>query len=652
MCGVAGFVGFDRPGGWDPRAVVEKMTGRVAHRGPDAQGIWLDADAGVALGHRRLSIVDLSDAGAQPMASKDGRWVVAYNGEIYNHAELSRDLVRAGAASFRGHSDTEALVEGLSHWGLEKTIQRCVGMFAIAAWDRRDRRLYLVRDRLGIKPLYWARFGASFVFGSELSALRDHPRFESDLDPSALAAYFEYCNIPAPLSIFRNVKKLEPATVLSVDASSLKMQSSRFWSAARFAESGQRNQFAGSYEDALVELKRLLSDAVGLRMLADVPLGAFLSGGIDSSLVVALMQDQSSRPVKTFTIGSTDSTFDESPHARAIASALGTDHTELMVSPAEAQAVIPLLPRIYDEPFSDSSMIPTFIVSRLARTTVTVSLSGDGGDEVFGGYNRHLWAPRLWKFGESVPRFLRHLLGSRIHAVPPATWDRLLSPLMSYVPSRFRFIFPGDKMHKIGAALSASAPRELYASLARSRGSNVLLEPPEAREDPWSSASAPESLGFVEQMMLLDLITYLPDDILTKVDRASMAVALEARVPLIDHRVVEFAWTLPTNFRIRNGVTKAPLRDLLGQFVPRHLFERPKSGFGIPVGDWVRGPMREWAEALLSPKKIRDGGILHPARVQALWQGHLDGKTNTAPAVWSVLMLQAWLEGAEGARWS
>jgi asparagine synthase (glutamine-hydrolysing) len=643
MCGIAGFLGEAAASHAESLAVVERMTSRVTHRGPDGAGAWVDASAGVALGHRRLSIVDLSPAGAQPMVSADGRWVVTYNGEIYNHREIANELSSGGPVAFRGHSDTEVLVEGIARWGVGRTVRKCIGMFALGVWDRQERRLHLVRDRLGIKPLYFGRFGGSLLFGSELAALKAHPAFRGEIDSAALAAYFRCCNVPAPLSIYRGVRKLEPGCILSFDGTAEAPTREQYWSAFDVAVEGRRNPFRGSYEEALDALGELLGDAVARRMVADVPLGAFLSGGIDSSLVVALMQERSARPVKTYTIGFADPAFDESRQAREVAAALGTDHTELVVAPRDAQAVIPELPRIYDEPFADSSMIPTFLVSRLARESVTVALSGDGGDELFGGYNRHVWAPRLWRVMRRAPWPVRVALARLLRTATPATWDVIAGRVMPLVPERLRFRLPGDKLHKVAGVLPARTPRGLYDVLATA-GLPDVLGTKVSGSDPWREAPVPEGLSFAEEMMLLDLVTYLPDDILTKVDRASMAVALEARVPILDHRVVALAWSFPERYRIVNGVTKAPLRDLLARRLPRSLFERPKAGFGIPVGEWVRGPLRDWAEALVQPARVRAQGLLDDERVQALWRDHLAGRTNATPAVWAVLMFQAWME--------
>ncbi|HVW28547.1 MAG TPA: asparagine synthase (glutamine-hydrolyzing) [Polyangiaceae bacterium] len=639
MCGIAGLLASDPARVVEARDVVQRMTGRLSHRGPDGHGVWVDDVAGVALGHRRLAIVDLSPAGAQPMQSADGRWVVTYNGEIYNRQELATELTDV---PFRGHSDTEVLLEGIARWGVGSTVRKCIGMFAFAAWDRLDRRLYLVRDRLGIKPLYWATCGGTILFGSELSALRAHPAFDSEIDLGAVAAYFRYCTVPAPLSIYRSTRKVLPGTILAFGAGSDEPVSEVFWSAMDVANASHARPFDGTYEEGLDALERLLGDSVARRMVADVPLGAFLSGGIDSSLVVALMQSKSSRPIKTFTIGSIEPSFDESGPARDVAKALGTDHTELLVTPREAQAVIPELPQVYDEPFADPSMIPTLLVSRLARASVTVALSGDGGDELFGGYNRHLWAPRIWRAMRYWPLPVRAGLSKLIRSVSASTWDVVAARAKPLLPASLEVRLPGGKLHKLASILSAKEPRELYTKLTIAGAADVVIGATEST-DPWQAAMPPTLFGFSEQMMLLDLTTYLPDDILTKVDRASMAVALEARVPMIDHRVVALAWQFPQDFRIRNGITKAPLRDLLSRFLPRILFERPKSGFGIPVGDWVRGPLRDWAEDLLDARRIRSRGVLDEHRVAALWRNHLEGRTSDSAGIWSVLMFQAWL---------
>lgn len=648
MCGFAGILDLNRRTSQAAlRAGVARMTATLRHRGPDDAGVWLDPAAGLALGHRRLSIVDLSPAGHQPMLSASGRYAIVFNGEIYNAPQLRRELddVTAGSIPFRGHSDTEVMLAAFAHWGVQPGLSRMNGMFAFALWDRHEQVLYLGRDRFGEKPLYYGWAGKTFLFGSELKALRSHPDLRGDINRGALALYLRHNCIPAPHSIYEGVYKLPPATILSVSADADEaVVPQPYWSLQKVVERGAADPFAGSDRDALAEMETLLRDAVGVRMLADVPLGAFLSGGIDSSTVVALMQAQSDRPVRTFTIGSCEPDYNEAGHARAVAQHLGTDHTELYVSPAEAMEVVPRLPEIYDEPFADSSQIVTFLIARLARQHVTVCLSGDGGDEIFGGYNRHLWNGRIWNFIRWAPPALRAAVAHAIRRVPPQRWDAFFERLGHFLPRNAKHNQFGYKLHKFAGILPAANPREIYFALA-----SHWMEPasvvagakePETlltRADAWS-----RSPDLSQQMMYLDAATYLPDDILTKVDRATMAVSLEARVPLLDHRVVEFAWRLPASMRIRNGQGKWILRRLLDRHVPQHLTERPKAGFGIPLDRWLRGPLREWAESLLDERRLRDEGFFNPQPIRKMWSEHLGGNHPWQYHLWDVLMFQAW----------
>lgn len=653
MCGV---VGFWSPGG-SPQEMLEtvgRMAAAAPHRGPDDQGEWVDAGAGIALGHRRLSILDLSPGGHQPMASRGGRYVAVFNGEVYNFRALRREL-EAGphGASFRGHSDTEVILAAVEAWGLEAAVRRFVGMFVIALWDRRECVLHLVRDRLGIKPLYYGWCGDTLLFGSELKMLRPHPRFEGRVDRDALTLLLRHNCIPAPYSIFQGIRKLTPGTVLSVRSPRDRdAEPVAFWSAREVAEQGMRSPFTGSDAEATDELDSLLRDAVRLRMEADVPLGAFLSGGVDSSTVVALMQAQSARPVKTFSIGSPEAGYDEAQDARRVARHLGTDHTELYVTPREALEVIPSLPELYDEPFADSSQIPTFLVSRLARTQVTVSLSGDGGDELFGGYNRHLWVDRIWRRVGWIPRGVRRGAAGAITGVPPHAWDRVYRALEPVLPAAQRHRVPGYKVHKLAGTLGADSPQSMYRHLTSHWTDPAALvrgaqEPPTLLS---GGREGPAGADVTRRMMYLDLVTYLPDDILTKVDRASMGVSLEARVPILDHRVVEFAWRLPMRMRIRDGQGKWLLRQVLYRYVPRELIERPKTGFGVPIGEWLRGPLREWAEALLDPRRLRDEGYFHPGEIRRRWEEHLSGRRSWEYHLWDVLVFQSWLEAQTQAR--
>lgn len=652
MCGLTGILDPRPRGDAELHRLAQKMSAQLAHRGPDAEGIW--AESGVALGHRRLSILDLSSAGAQPMHSACGRYVIAFNGEIYNHLDLRRDLEATGVApDWRGHSDTETLLAAILHWGLDETLHRAAGMFAIALWDRRDRRLSLARDRVGEKPLYWGWAGEAFVFGSELKSLRQHPNFPRDICRKALAQYLRFAYVPAPFSIHPGVYKLEPGCVLTVEdappasppsapvrpgRSHGSLSIRRYWSMNEMFESGSQAQFS-SEDEALREVNKALAGAVGRQMIADVPLGAFLSGGIDSSLIVALMQSQSSRPIRTFTVGFENPKFNEAPFASAVARHLGTDHTELTVTETEARDVIPLLPDMYDEPFGDSSQIPTHLVCKAARGNVTVALSGDAGDELFGGYNRYFWGPRIWQRLDWIPYPLRRGLGRALATVPVSAWDRL------GVLTGDRVTRPGDKAHRLAARLrDVHTMDDLYRSLVSEwPGEEMVVgldsAGPTLLEDSLPSALDVTAAG---RMMAQDLRTYLPDDILCKVDRAAMAISLETRVPFLDPDVLAVSSRLPIEMKMRDGQGKWALRQLLYRYVPRDLIERPKAGFGIPVGEWLRGPLRGWAEELLSEAELRRDVLINPAPVRQAWKEHLSGQRDWTHKLWIVLMFVAW----------
>ena len=652
MCGLAGFFGFSnavaRVG---PRAILRDMGNRIAHRGPDDADIWFDEAVGIGLSHRRLAIVDLSPAGHQPMFSASGRWVTVYNGEIYNHAAIRVSLERAGLApAWRGHSDTETLLASIEAWGLEATLERSVGMFALALWDRQERVLHLARDRLGEKPLYVGKAGPVLLFGSELKAMRAHPEWRGDIDRDALTAYFRYGYVPAPASIHRGISKLPAGTILSVaqaDMHAASLPSARpYWSYEAAARSGAVEPFRGSEDEALEELARLVEQAVSLQRVADVPLGAFLSGGVDSSTVVATMQAQSSDPVRTFTIGFTDSAYDESTHAESVARHLGTQHTRLTVTPADAMSVIPRLPTIYDEPFADSSQIPTACVSALARRHVTVSLSGDGGDELFGGYARYWNASPTVRVAGAIPSPLRHALRTAIGMVPAAAIDLLARPVAHRIPE-LRGDLASLKLRRFASLLRASGPQEVYRHRVThwDPSDGLVLggtEVPTAyRNDPQALADAS---SFEQWMMNADALVYLPDDILVKVDRAAMSVSLETRVPFLDHRIVEFALSLPPSMKIRGHDGKWLLKRLLDRHVPRSLVERPKMGFGVPIDDWLRGALRDWGEELLDPTRLRREGYLDTATVRRCWDAHQAGVARNGYRLWDILMFQAWLD--------
>jgi asparagine synthase (glutamine-hydrolysing) len=639
MCGIAGFVGASNIGSGDNNGIAAAMAASLAHRGPDDEGIWLDPAAGTALVHRRLSIIDLSPAGHQPMLSADERFVITYNGEVYSYQPIAAELAARGH-KFRGHSDTEVILEAFAESGIEATVKRMIGMFAIALWDRRERTLTLIRDRLGIKPVYWARFGSLFMFGSELKALRACPGWTPRIDQNAVAAFMRHNYIPAPHTIYEGVYKLEPGTILTLPWQG-EPRISRYWDARAVARDGMHRPLEGGDAELTEQLETLLTDAVGRRMIADVPLGAFLSGGIDSSTVVALMQAARSGKVKTFSIGFEIPGFSEAHHAAAVAQHLGTEHTELTVTPDEALGVIPRLPDWYDEPFADSSQIPTYLVSAMTRKHVTVALSGDGGDELFAGYNRYQLTQQFWQALSLMPKALRRTAAAAITAVRPDRWNALLSAL----PARLNLPQVGDKLHKAAAVLQQDSADEIYRRLVSHwEPSEIMPQAHEPRSILDDEKLATEFADLMSRMQFLDLVTYLPDDILTKVDRASMAVALEARVPLIDHRVVEFAWRLPRETKVRDGTSKWILRQVLYRHVPPELVERPKMGFGIPLGEWLRGPLRDWAETLLDEKRLREAGLLDHAMVRRFWQEHLAGSRNWQYLIWDVLMLEAWRE--------
>ena len=635
MCGLSGCLG----GTNGAEKNLSIMSDTLVHRGPDDSGIWIDETAQIGMSHNRLSILDLSAAGHQPMISESGRYVVVFNGEIYNHLELRKKLIKN---SFKGLSDTETLLSCIEEWGLDSALKNYVGMFALALWDRKERLLYLARDRIGEKPLYYGWQGeggnASFLFGSELKVLKAHPSFQSVINRHAITLFLRYNYIPTPYSIYQGISKLLPGTMLTVSLDNRKPIISSYWSAEEVAIRGVDTACKESDDKLLNELEGVLQNSIKQQMVADVPLGAFLSGGIDSSLVVALMQQQTSHPVKTFTIGFSEAGYNEAEYAKAVAKHLNTEHTELYVSPAEAMGVIPQLPQLYDEPFSDSSQIPTFLVSKLAREHVTVCLSGDAGDELFCGYNRYLLTDRLWNKLSLFPASLRSGLANVVTTISPA----VLSKIFGFLP----YANVGDKIHKAAGVLGSSSVDDLYLGFVSHWGNPESIVLNGKEPDTLLNREILKLSDFtqVQKMMLLDLLTYLPDDILTKVDRAAMGVSLETRIPFLDHNIVEFAWRMPMNFKVRNGESKWALRQILYKYVPKELIERPKMGFGVPIDGWLRGPLRDWAESLLDESRLRQEGFLNPAPIRQKWEEHLSGRRNWQYQLWDVLMFQAWLE--------
>lgn len=656
MCGFAGILHSTAASRDELCDAVTAMADPLRHRGPDDAGSWIDADAGIALGFRRLAIIDLTAAGHQPMVSHDDRYVIVFNGEIYNHEELRAAVRQDGATGpWTGHSDTETLLECVSYWGVRHTLKRAIGMFALALWDRRDRRLHLARDRFGEKPLYYGWTGSAFLFGSELTAFQRYPGFDNPIDRDALALYMQYLCVPAPYSIYRDVYKLEPACILSLPLAGARtspgsapfapladkrLTIEQYWSLEEVAQRAQ-SELIDTEAEAIAQVERVLTDAVRLQSIADVPLGAFLSGGIDSSLIVALMQAQSSLRVKTFTIGFGEHGYNEAADAKAVAQHLGTDHSEIYLSADEAMAVIPQLPRLYSEPFADSSQIPTHLVSQMARQHVTVALSGDGGDEMFGGYVRYTWAPKVWQQLQAVPSSMRPAVGAALTSIPAAVFDGV-GRIAGMRVARL-----GEKAHKLGWRLrGVNDLDDLYRTLvttwprespAVDGAHNVVTRLD--RLAPHGAGLSPE-----HRMMLWDALTYLPDDVLHKVDRASMGVSLETRAPYLDHRVAQLAWRLPLRFRIRDGQTKWIIRQLLYRYVPGELVERPKMGFAVPIDSWIRGPLRDWAEDLLRESRLRQQGYLNVSAVRTKWREHLSGRRNWQHELWSALMFQAWLE--------
>ena len=638
MCGITGFWSFTKeqtPFSLD--RLVQEMADQLTSRGPDSSGVWCHNEASVAFGHRRLSIVDLTETGHQPMVSASGRFVITYNGEIYNAIDLRKDLEVKGH-KFRGTSDTEAILEACEVYGIEAAVQKLIGMFAFALWDQRDRKLHLVRDRLGIKPLYWGFNKETLFFGSQVKSFRPHPLWQPELNSEILPNYFRFCYIPAPSSIYKGIAKLTPGCIATIESQD-KITVKPYWTLEEAIQEGRSKSSELAPSQWVDQLDILLKDAVKKCMVSDVPIGAFLSGGIDSSAVVALMQAQSSTPVQTFSIGFDEAGYNEAPNAAAVARHLGTQHHELYLKSSEALDIIPTIPQWCDEPFADSSQIPTFLVSRLAQSHLKVCLSGDGGDELFAGYGRYFQADQLWSRLNSLPNILRQIAASGIKTLSPAQWD-FLSPL---IPGKRKFL--GDKAHKFAHLLSCKDRKDLYLNLVS------LWEDPESLvsgshdfnklSPAWNTNRNGSQKSFIEEMQYIDSLTYLPDDILSKVDYASMAVSLESRVPLLDHRVVQFAWSIPEELKLKHPQGKWILRQVLKKYVPESLTERPKMGFGVPIDHWLRGALRPWAEELLSESSLKDSG-LEPFPIRQRWVEHQSGVRNWHYSLWSVLMFQAW----------
>jgi asparagine synthase (glutamine-hydrolysing) len=663
MCGIAGVFGY--MDGHSLMPVAEGMASSLVHRGPDDGGVWVDADANIALAHRRLSVLDLSREGHQPMLSKDGRYVMAFNGEVYNHQTLREELEGEGVIDWRGHSDTEVMLEAIARWGIERALSKFIGMFAVALFDRSERKLHLIRDRMGEKPLYYGWCAGAFIFGSELKALRKYPGFTGEIDRDALALYLRHMAVPDPFTIYQSIYKLQPGCMISLDLDGTLncprgvapraplsihgLRLSRWWSLHDVVESGQ-GALVADEAGALELLESRLRDSVRLQSLADVPLGAFLSGGIDSSLITALMQSESNSPINTFTIGFQEKKYNEAKHASAVARHLGTKHVELYVTAEDALAVIQQLPHLYDEPFADSSQIPTYLLCSQAKKHLTVALTGDAGDELFGGYNRYFWVRKIWSKVSWLPNGTRRLFAQAIFALPARYWDAVYSLISYLLPSSSQLSFVGQKLHNLAERLvNIRNEDELFLSLVSewTNPDEVVIGASEpvtllTRANEW-----PTLPNIEHRMMYLDAMTYLPNDILVKVDRAAMGASLETRAPFLDHRVVELAWQLPLSMKLRNNQGKWALRQILYKYVPRELIERPKQGFGVPLGEWLRGPLRDWAEELISEERLRQEGYFNPGPIRSKWLEHLSGLRNWEHSLWAVLMFQAWQDSVK-----
>lgn len=648
MCGITGV--FTSNNFTEYQSALHQMTDVIVHRGPDAQGHWADPDAGVGLGHRRLSILDLSEAGAQPMFSASGRYVIVFNGELYNHNTLRDELEKIKAApQWRGHSDTETLLAAVEVWGLEQTLRKSTGMFAIALWDKQDQKLLLARDRAGEKPLYYGIHQGALLFGSELKSIKKSPGFKGEIDKNVLSLYFQYNAVPEPYCIYKGFYKLKPGSILEITHKDIKSNQLptpvTYWSLAEAATRGLKDPFKGSDAEAVNHLEKLIGESIREQSIADVPLGAFLSGGIDSSTVVAMMQAQSSGTVKTFTIGFDVAAYNEAEHAKKVAAHLGTEHHEMYVTSQQALDVIPKLPHIYCEPFSDSSQVPTFLVSQLAKQHVTVSLSGDAADELFGGYGRYQLSQGMWGKISSVPAPLRKMAYSLIHSLSTSQWDTLLNTVRFALPGDLKNFASGHRAHKFAGLLKLNTIGELYQQLVTHwPGDGIVLDGRPLPVIYTDESMVPEGLDQTASLMFKDILGYMCTDILVKVDRAGMANSLETRVPFLAPNVIEFSQQLPMKYKIRDGQAKWILRQILYKYVPKTIIERPKMGFGIPVKEWLRGPLKEWGEELLNEKTLTEQGLLNVPIIRQRWKEHIDGTRDWAYLLWDVLMFQAWLK--------
>ena len=624
---------------------INNMTKSIDHRGPDDSGFWSNKNAGISLGHRRLSILDLTSAGHQPMHSPSKRYVLVFNGEIYNHGEIRSQL---GKHSWIGTSDTETLLTAIESWGIRKTIKLCVGMFAFAIWDNSKEELILGRDRMGEKPIYygWQNNGKNscFLFSSELKALKNHPSFVPKVDRQALSLFIQYSYVPTPHSIYQNVFKLKPGHLLRVSLSKRSPTIEQYWSFIDIAKSSIISKFHETENNVVDKLESLLKSVIKEKMVADVPVGAFLSGGVDSSIITAIMQSQSNTPINTFTVGFSEEIYNEAIYAKTIANHIGTKHTELYVTPQQALEVIPDLPSLYCEPFADSSQIPTFLISKLAREKVTVAITGDAADELFGGYNRYTLTKKFWGKISNSPIWARSFMASTMSSLSPNAWNIIANSINSFIPKSLRLNNPGEKIHKAAKVMTNKQFDDFYLGLVTHCNPEEIIIGDYEEKTALNYKKCEFTLfDDVEKMMLIDTMTYLPDDILVKVDRASMAVSLESRIPFLDHRIVDFAWRIPQSMKINNNKNKWILRQILQKYVPQNLIERPKMGFSVPIDSWLRGPLREWAESLLDENRLKYDGFFHPEPIRNKWQEHLSGRKNWQHFLWNVLMFQSWL---------